>query len=59
MSFMKVLFLIFLTLKLTDQIDWSWWNVFGPLIFEFSLVVMIEHWKRTDMVGYIKFLMGL
>ncbi len=26
-----VLTLIFLVLKLTDNIDWSWWWVFSPL----------------------------
>ena len=28
---LPVMFLIFLTLKLTDKIDWSWWWVTGPL----------------------------
>lgn len=26
-----VLFLIFMTLRLTEQIDWSWWWVAAPL----------------------------
>lgn len=26
-----ILFLIFLTLKLTDNIDWSWWWVTSPI----------------------------
>jgi len=26
----SILFLIFLTLKLTDNIDWSWWWVTSP-----------------------------
>jgi hypothetical protein len=26
-----ILFLIFLTLKLTNTIDWSWWWIFSPL----------------------------
>lgn len=30
-SFMSMLFLIFLTLKLTNYIDWSWWAVTAPL----------------------------
>lgn len=25
-----ILFIIFLTLKLTNNIDWSWWWVFSP-----------------------------
>lgn len=31
LSFPTALFLIFLILKLVDQIDWSWWLVFAPL----------------------------
>jgi len=30
-SFLSVLALIFITLKLTDNIDWSWWWVTSPL----------------------------
>lgn len=31
LSFLSVLFLIFLVLKLTGNIDWSWWWVTAPL----------------------------
>lgn len=31
MSFATVLFLIFLVLKLTKTINWSWWWVTSPL----------------------------
>ena len=30
-SFLGALFLVFLTLKLTNHIDWSWWWVTCPL----------------------------
>lgn len=30
-NFMGFLFLLFLTLKLTNVIDWSWWWVTAPL----------------------------
>lgn len=30
MGFLEVLVLIFVTLKLTEVIDWSWWMVFSP-----------------------------
>lgn len=30
-GFFSALFLIFLTLKLTGHIDWSWWWVTAPL----------------------------
>lgn len=31
LSFLSVLFLVFLVLKLTNVIDWSWWWVTAPL----------------------------
>jgi hypothetical protein len=36
-----VLFFIFLTLKLTHYIDWSWWWVFAPLWIPLAVVVPI------------------
>jgi len=36
-----VLFLIFLVLKLTDTIDWSWWWVTSPLWIPVALVIGI------------------
>ena len=36
-----VLFLIFLILKLTDKIDWSWWWVISPLWAPITAVILI------------------
>ena len=36
-----VLFLIFLVLKLTKHIDWSWWWVTAPLWMPIALVLGI------------------
>ena len=36
-SFMGLLFLVFLVLKLTHVIDWSWWWVTAPLWGVFAL----------------------
>lgn len=36
-----VLFIVFLILKLTNVIDWSWWWVTAPLWIPLGLVVMI------------------
>lgn len=36
-----ILFLIFLVLKLTKQIDWSWWWVTSPLWISLALLVVI------------------
>jgi ABC-type antimicrobial peptide transport system permease subunit len=36
-----VLFVMFLVLKLTDNIDWSWWWVFSPIWIPLLLLVLI------------------
>ena len=36
-----VLFLIFLVLKLTKNIDWSWWWVTSPLWITFGLAIVL------------------
>ena len=30
-TFLGILFIVFLVLKLTHYIDWSWWWVFAPI----------------------------
>lgn len=35
-----LLFMVFLVLKLTNVIDWSWWWVTSPLWIPFSIVVL-------------------
>jgi len=37
-----VLFLIFLILKLTHTIDWSWWWVFSPLWFPIAMIILFS-----------------
>jgi hypothetical protein len=41
LSLTTVLFLVFLILKLTDNIDWSWWWVTSPIWLPFALVICI------------------
>lgn len=36
-----VLFLIFLVLKLTKVITWSWWWVFSPLWISFAIALVV------------------
>lgn len=36
-----VLFIVFLILKLTNTIDWSWWWVTSPLWISAGLVIVI------------------
>lgn len=38
-SFGGALFLVFLVLKLTNHIDWSWWWVFSPIWIPFAVIV--------------------
>ena len=38
---LTILFVVFLVLKLTDQIDWSWWWVTAPLWGPFALLAAI------------------
>jgi hypothetical protein len=41
LSLATILFLIFLVLKLTNYIDWSWWWVTSPLWISAILVILI------------------
>ena len=40
-SFFPIMFLIFMTLKLTDLIDWSWWWVSAPLWIPISIGLLL------------------
>ena len=40
MGFLSILTLIFIVLKLTGNIDWSWWWVLSPLWIPFIIVVV-------------------
>ena len=54
-GFFGLLTIVFITLKLTDHIDWSWWWVLAPMWMPFVLVIIIlllilsagGHVKRT------------
>lgn len=37
---LDVLFMVFLTLKLTNLIDWSWWKVCIPLFISIGLGII-------------------
>ncbi|MGY4795348.1 transmembrane Fragile-X-F protein [Lysinibacillus fusiformis] len=41
MGIEEVLTIVFVVLKLTDVITWSWWLVLLPAILSFSLYAMI------------------
>jgi hypothetical protein len=48
-----ILFIVFLILKLTETIDWSWWWVTAPLWIPVALVVAF-----LIISGLIMFLLG-
>jgi hypothetical protein len=39
-GFLSLLTIVFITLKLTNVISWSWWLVLSPMIAGFVLVVL-------------------
>ena len=65
LSFSSVLFLVFLVLKLTNVIDWSWWWVTAPLwipIIIFFVVVsgvyafykILGYYRKNKMKNFRK-----
>jgi hypothetical protein len=47
MKFEHYLTLLFIGLKLSHQIDWSWWYIFSPMIF------LIMLWLLTFILSVI------
>jgi len=41
MGFSEVLTLIFITLKLTHYIDWSWWWVLSPTLIVWGIIAIL------------------
>lgn len=40
-NFIHMLTVLFIGLKLTDNIDWSWWIVFSPSLAWVGLIVVL------------------
>ncbi len=40
-GFFGLLAIVFITLKLLEKIDWSWWWVLAPLWFPFALFLVV------------------
>ena len=40
-GFVGLLTIVFVTLKLLDKIDWSWWWVLSPVIIANGLILLI------------------
>lgn len=57
MKLPSVLFVVFLVLKLTDVINWSWFWVFSPLILGFIfmlIIITINEWLKIKKQNLIK-----
>lgn len=50
MEFTTVLTLIFIVLKLTNVIDWSWWGVLAPLYIcgAIQIIVVLGCYLKTS-----------
>lgn len=49
LSFLDILGLIFIVLKLTGFIDWSWWLVLLPLYIPLAVLVVVGvSWLITE-----------
>lgn len=40
-GFCGALFLVLLTLRLLDVIDWSWWLIFAPIWVPFTISIIL------------------
>ncbi len=43
LSFIEILTLILITLKLTNQIDWSWYSVLAPLFLRELFYLIVKY----------------
>jgi hypothetical protein len=41
MGFIEVLTIVFIVLKLTEVIAWSWWLVFTPILAGYALIFVL------------------
>jgi len=40
MGFLETLTIVFIVLKLTEVIAWSWWMVFSPMIIGYAIILL-------------------
>ena len=52
MKFADALLILFIGLKLTGYIDWSWWLVFSPLIFTFVVYFIVAFLEAIEDLEY-------
>ena len=42
LSFLELLEIVFIVLKLTKVINWSWWWVFSPTLIPLGIVIILK-----------------
>lgn len=42
LTFVEILTLVFITLKLLGEINWSWWLVLSPMLIRLALFCLAE-----------------
>lgn len=52
MGILEVLTIIFVVLKLTSVIDWTWWLVFSPMyvavvFYAVVIIIQVKVWKKA------------
>jgi len=40
MGFLETLTIVFIVLKLTEVIAWSWWMVFSPMLVGYAVILI-------------------
>jgi hypothetical protein len=40
MGFLETLTIVFVVLKLTDVVAWSWWMVFSPMLAGYAIIFL-------------------
>jgi hypothetical protein len=58
MGFTELLTLIFIVLKLTHEINWSWWAVLSPELIVMAIYVVIAVVLATFFRGPVKRFFG-
>jgi Transmembrane Fragile-X-F protein. len=48
MRLLEWLTILFIALKLTDEIDWEWWLVLSPLWSAFLIALLSNIYKRMQ-----------
>lgn len=47
-SFLQLLFLLFLTLKLINKIDWSWGFIFSPFLLQWLINITVSKKEESE-----------